>query len=36
MKNMDLSNLDKLTVGEIVANDFRTAEVFKNTGIDFC
>lgn len=26
----------KLTVGEIVANDFRAASVFKNAGIDFC
>lgn len=25
-----------LTVGEIVANDFRSAEIFKNAGIDFC
>jgi regulator of cell morphogenesis and NO signaling len=25
-----------LTVGEIVANDFRAAEIFKNAGIDFC
>lgn len=24
------------TIGEIVANDFRTASVFKNAGIDFC
>lgn len=23
-------------LGEIVADDFRTAEVFKNYGIDFC
>jgi regulator of cell morphogenesis and NO signaling len=24
------------TIGEIVAADFRTAEIFKNVGIDFC
>jgi len=28
--------LEKLTVGEIVANDFRTSSVFKKAGIDFC
>jgi regulator of cell morphogenesis and NO signaling len=33
---MKTNELDKLTVGEIVANDFRTAEVFKKAGIDFC
>jgi regulator of cell morphogenesis and NO signaling len=33
---MDLEQLNKLTVGEIVAKDFRTSEVFKNAGIDFC
>lgn len=27
---------DNLTVGEIVTNDFRTASIFKNAGIDFC
>jgi regulator of cell morphogenesis and NO signaling len=26
----------ELTVGEIVANDFRAAEIFKNANIDFC
>lgn len=26
----------KLTVGEIVANDFRAASVFKEKGVDFC
>lgn len=26
----------ELTIGEIVANDFRAAEVFRNAGIDFC
>jgi len=27
---------NKKTIGEIVANNFRTAEIFKNAGIDFC
>ena len=27
---------NELTVGEIVANDFRTASIFKESGIDFC
>ncbi|HKL32119.1 MAG TPA: DUF542 domain-containing protein, partial [Tangfeifania sp.] len=27
---------DNLTVGEIVTNDFRTATIFKDAGIDFC
>jgi regulator of cell morphogenesis and NO signaling len=30
------SNLLSHSVGEIVAADFRTAEIFKNAGIDFC
>lgn len=31
------TNFDpKTTVGEIVANDFRTAEIFSQAGIDFC
>lgn len=31
------NNFDpKTTVGEIVANDFRTAEIFSRAGIDFC
>ena len=29
-------NASAITVGEIVANDIRTAEVFKELGIDFC
>jgi regulator of cell morphogenesis and NO signaling len=33
---MTKDKLNDLTVGEIVANDFRTASVFKNNGIDFC
>ncbi|NJO89315.1 MAG: DUF542 domain-containing protein [Chloroflexia bacterium] len=24
------------TLGEIVTDDFRSAEIFKNAGIDFC
>lgn len=26
----------QVSIGEIVATDFRTAEIFKNAGIDFC
>jgi len=33
---MTMNKSDKLTVGEIVANDFRAASIFKNAGIDFC
>lgn len=33
---MNIEKLNKLTVGEIVANDFRTASIFKESGIDFC
>lgn len=33
---MTTNELRKLTVGEIVANDFRAAGIFKNAGIDFC
>ena len=29
-------NINITTVGEIVANDFRSASVFKEAGIDFC
>lgn len=28
--------ISRLTIGEIVTNDFRTASIFKNAGIDFC
>lgn len=31
-----MENYKDLSLGEIVANDFRTALVFKNVGIDFC
>lgn len=33
---MDLSSIEKTTVGEIVAADFRTAHVFAARDIDFC
>lgn len=33
---MTTNDLGRLTVGEIVANDFRAAAIFKNAGIDFC
>ncbi len=33
---MEQLQLKKLTVGEIVANDFRTSSAFKKAGIDFC
>ncbi len=33
---MEHQQLKNLTVGEIVANDFRTSSAFKNAGIDFC
>ena len=33
MKTQDLKSKK---IGEIVANDFRTASIFKNAGIDFC
>lgn len=33
---MGHDELDKLTVGEIVSNDFRASTIFKNAGIDFC
>jgi len=33
---MTTDKYNNLTVGVIVANDFRTAEIFKNVNIDFC
>jgi regulator of cell morphogenesis and NO signaling len=33
---MKIIEYNNITVGEIVANNFRTAEIFKNAGIDFC
>ena len=33
---MNQTALRNLSVGEIVTNDFRTASIFKNAGIDFC
>ena len=29
-------NQEHMTIGEMVANDYRTAEVFKKFGLDFC
>jgi len=29
-------NEDEITIGELVSKDFRTAQVFKKLGIDFC
>lgn len=33
---MERSELLQLSLGEIVANDFRSASVFKEAGLDFC
>lgn len=33
---MDTNKINEMTVGEIVADDFRTAFIFKSNGIDFC
>ena len=33
---MEQPQLQKIAVGDIVANDFRTSSIFKNAGIDFC
>ena len=33
---MEQINYIDLSLGEIVANDFRTASLFKEAGIDFC
>jgi regulator of cell morphogenesis and NO signaling len=33
---MEQLQLQNLSVGEIVANDFRTSSLFKKAGIDFC
>ncbi len=33
---MNQTDLNHLTVGEIVTNDFRTSAIFKSAGIDFC
>lgn len=33
---MEQKELQKIAVGDIVANDFRTSTVFKKAGIDFC
>ena len=31
-----MKNINEITIGEIVANDFRAAAIFKNNEIDFC
>jgi regulator of cell morphogenesis and NO signaling len=31
-----MKNYKKISIGEIVTQDFRAAEIFKNAGIDFC
>lgn len=31
-----MNQLEELTIAEIVAKDFRTSDVFRNHGIDFC
>jgi len=33
---MNTENNNSITIGEIVANDFRAASIFKNNQIDFC
>ncbi len=33
---MEIETLNSKTVAELVANDYRTAEIFKKHGIDFC
>ncbi len=33
---MKFNNIATKTIGSIVAEDFRAAEIFKNAGIDFC
>lgn len=33
---METETLNNITVAELVANDYRTAEIFKKHGIDFC
>ncbi len=33
---MKTTSLKKVNIGEIVANDFRAAKIFKDAGIDFC
>lgn len=35
-KTMNMETLEKITIGEFVARDFRTAAVFTKFGIDFC
>jgi regulator of cell morphogenesis and NO signaling len=35
-KNNNMETLEKITIGEYVAKDFRTASLFSKYGIDFC
>ena len=36
MKESALQNMESVTIGDLVAEDYRTAEVFERYGIDFC
>lgn len=36
LKMIKMETTDKITIGEIVAQDFRTAAIFSKYGIDFC
>ena len=36
LKRQIMENLIEKTIGEIVAEDYRTAAVFESYGIDFC
>ena len=36
LKGMNMNNLNEMTIGEIVTENYRTATVFNNYNIDFC